>query len=389
MIVNLIYFISIIFCFLTAALICFKINTNKLFSPYLLSAYLFLIGLANAFYLLIAHGYLIYIPYLYKIPAPLTFLIPPLAFLYLRTTLFSEKTFKKSDFIHFIPFIVFTINYLPFYFMPLAEKEILVARVVEDISLTYLNQDGIMPEWLNVVSRAVSSLVYLAAQWWLIKSFYKKNTKINAHFIKVKTWVFSFFRLQFFYCLGITTIYFIYGLDIANVSEIGSFLSNVTSILVSIFFFGLSGVLLLSPNALLGLNDPLSNGDSKENNSNYDTSLFSKLDESIRKQQVYINPNLNLGIVASFVGISQRNISIAVSDNGFENFNDYINSIRIESVHEKLRSNEIKNYSIEAIGLSCGFNSKATFYRAFKKTYKLTPKEFIQTLGQQEPLFEN
>ena len=37
---------------------------------------------------------------------------------------------------------------------------------------------------------------------------------------------------------------------------------------------------------------------------------------------------------------------------------------------------DFSTYTIVAIGLECGFNSKSTFYTAFKKFTNVTPSEF-------------
>jgi hypothetical protein len=45
--------------------------------------------------------------------------------------------------------------------MAYGEKEALVNRVIKDISLTISNQDGMLPEWLSVVTKFASMIFYL------------------------------------------------------------------------------------------------------------------------------------------------------------------------------------------------------------------------------------
>ena len=59
------------------------------------------------------------------------------------------------------------------------------------------------------------------------------------------------------------------------------------------------------------------------------------------------------------------------------NFNDFVNKFRIEAVKEMLQRGEHNKQTLLGIAFDCGFNSKATFNRAFKKFTTLNPKEWI------------
>ena len=118
MVLELVYALSVCFCFFTAAIIYFKINKNKILSAHLFTWYLILCGISNLFLVLVSSGLIAKVPYLYKIPAPFTLLIMPLSYLYVRGTLYNDITLKKIDLIHLLPFVVFTVNYLQFFFMP-------------------------------------------------------------------------------------------------------------------------------------------------------------------------------------------------------------------------------------------------------------------------------
>jgi AraC-like DNA-binding protein len=50
-------------------------------------------------------------------------------------------------------------------------------------------------------------------------------------------------------------------------------------------------------------------------------------------------------------------------------------------VIKKLKSGEQQRQTLLGIAYDCGFNSKATFNRSFKKVTGKTPKEHIDTLN--------
>jgi AraC-like DNA-binding protein len=54
-----------------------------------------------------------------------------------------------------------------------------------------------------------------------------------------------------------------------------------------------------------------------------------------------------------------------------------VNGYRIEEAQQKLIDPTNQHLTISAIALECGFNSQATFQRAFKSKLHMTPKEYI------------
>ena len=58
------------------------------------------------------------------------------------------------------------------------------------------------------------------------------------------------------------------------------------------------------------------------------------------------------------------------------NFNDFVNEYRVDEFKRQVRNPANAHLSFLGLALDCGFNSKATFNRAFKKFTGLSPKEF-------------
>ncbi len=91
----------------------------------------------------------------------------------------------------------------------------------------------------------------------------------------------------------------------------------------------------------------------------------------INDKMLYKNPNLKLSDLAKQINILPHELSQFLNDNLGKSFSFYINEYRIEEAKQLLISND--NYSIEAIGYECGFNSKSTFFTTFKKVTGTTP----------------
>lgn len=105
----------------------------------------------------------------------------------------------------------------------------------------------------------------------------------------------------------------------------------------------------------------------------------SKIETLLTEEKLYENPELTLAELAKKLQTNASVISKAINQ-GFEmNFNDLINHYRVEAVKKMLEQDAHKKSTLLGIAYDCGFNSKATFNRAFKKNTGLSPKDFLET----------
>lgn len=107
---------------------------------------------------------------------------------------------------------------------------------------------------------------------------------------------------------------------------------------------------------------------------------FNLIDNLINKNKLYLNPNLNLDNLATKTGLSVGYISQLFNKHSELNFNDFINKLRIEEAKKIIIDNDFKNYTIHAISLEVGFNSKSSFYNAFKKFTGKTPIQYKKSV---------
>jgi len=103
---------------------------------------------------------------------------------------------------------------------------------------------------------------------------------------------------------------------------------------------------------------------------------FNKIKDHIIKDKLYLDPLLSADTITTELGISKSHFSKLINSYSNYNFPDFINSLRVEQAKQFLSNDEFNNYTNVSIGLECGFNSKSTFYAAFKKFTSLTPSEF-------------
>ncbi|MBC2846677.1 helix-turn-helix domain-containing protein [Winogradskyella flava] len=99
-------------------------------------------------------------------------------------------------------------------------------------------------------------------------------------------------------------------------------------------------------------------------------------EELLKINRIYLDPNLTLDSVATNLNISSGHLSRIIKTELNTNFSDYINSYRVDQAKAYLKNPEFSKYTITAIGLEAGFNSKSAFYTAFKKATNKTPLAF-------------
>ncbi len=103
---------------------------------------------------------------------------------------------------------------------------------------------------------------------------------------------------------------------------------------------------------------------------------FLKIRNHIIHNKLYLDPLLSMEALALDLGMGKSYFSKLVNSYSHYNFSDFINSLRVEQAKKFLSNDEFSQYTIVAIGLECGFNSKSTFYSAFKKFTSETPTTF-------------
>jgi len=101
----------------------------------------------------------------------------------------------------------------------------------------------------------------------------------------------------------------------------------------------------------------------------------------LEEGKAYEDPELSLTQLAKALKTNPSILSKVINQGFGQNFNDFINDYRVAAVKQKLEAGEYKTQTLLGIAYDCGFNSKATFNRAFKKATGVTPKEWVEKIN--------
>lgn len=98
------------------------------------------------------------------------------------------------------------------------------------------------------------------------------------------------------------------------------------------------------------------------------------------QEKPYLNQELTLTGLAAMLNMSREELSDIINQGFDSRFNDFINGYRIEETKKMISDGKHKSYSLLGLAYEAGFNSKATFNRAFKKAESQSPSEYLESL---------
>jgi AraC-like DNA-binding protein len=107
--------------------------------------------------------------------------------------------------------------------------------------------------------------------------------------------------------------------------------------------------------------------------------LASRIKTAMEKDALYLDPNLSLQKLARHTGALPNQISQTLNEQIGSTFFDYIAHHRIEAAKPLLRGGAASTLTVS---LDVGFNSRSTFYKAFKRETGMTPKAFRDATTQ-------
>lgn len=134
---------------------------------------------------------------------------------------------------------------------------------------------------------------------------------------------------------------------------------------------------LYRPNLFAGVNKDLVPFNASHQFSGAPEEL-TNLVQFMEQQKPYLDDRLTLQKLAEQIHIPEKKLSALINQHAGQHFFDFINEFRIKAAKRLLV--EQPNLTVLEVLYEVGFNSKSSFYTAFKKETALTPTDYRKAL---------
>jgi AraC-like DNA-binding protein len=335
----------------------------------------------------------------------LFFLIGPFAYFYVRSILRDNVKLTKTDFLHFLPFLLIFIGAIPFLFSSWEYKFLLAKSIAGgEFMQSKHNINFLIPKIVNQLIRPPYAMLYLV----LISREFFRNIDIFksfSHAKVVKIWLGLFFMVFSVVVVFYIIVQFTFYLKIKFLFDNLWVYYLLNSIAFVYLAFNFS--LILFPQILYGLpisklvidhNDihivtkPIQNNNDTtipiiENKLATLSAFFSKeyqieIESIINNwiaEKKYLDANASLVSLSTYTNVPVHHLSYYINSILKVKYTDWRNTLRIEYVKSKIDSGSNKSITLEALSLKSGFSSQSTFIRSFKNVFGCTPSDYIKT----------
>ena len=304
---------------------------------------------------------------------PLTFAVGPLIYFYIKSFIVSEFSFGKKELFHFLPTLLYVIYKISVYiydssqlgFSETQNGVFMQSDLYQNIEIFYT----VLVSSQMLLYLAFSIFIYYKYRTALVHQ-YSNTYQSELHWLRNFLFVYSF--LFVYDVIQTVTDKFIF-----DMSWTGEWWYQFFSVLI-VIYVGIKGYFTdmetLKKVDLNIVTIPREQIDSP--NTFIKQTELDKLQAIVSQEKLYLDSNLSLTQLAKAVRMSPTQVSDLINRGLGQNFNDYINRFRVDSIILLLENENHNHLSILAIALDCGFNSKATFNRVFKNITGKSPSQY-------------
>ncbi len=365
---------------------------EKSVADIILALWLCFIGIHLFFYYFIITKQILDYPSLLAINIPFPLLHGPFLFLYISALTQPKPVSIFSRLLHFIPFVFFVVPIIPFFILPVAEKKEIFAN----------NGNGY--EWyIGATSMAftLSGFAYIIASLFKLRRYKKliENEFSNTELINLNWLRYLIFGIAIIWLFVFAendtlifgaAVFFVSLLGYFGIRQMGIFTDHRSGKEVMVSNQG-NPVSESADLQTLQIDESTTEEDVEEAGSirsktKYERSglspeqaeiIFFNLVNFLTTEKTFTEPEITLGSLAQNLNIHPNHLSQVINTYEEKSFYDFINFKRIEEFKRIAVLPENQQYTLLSLAYDCGFNSKTSFNRNFKKFTGQSPSEYL------------
>jgi AraC-like DNA-binding protein len=298
-------------------------------------------------------------------------LLGPVIYLYVRSSIEIAYTFRLRDLVHFIPYALILIGNV------LILSGSTIIELIESID-TFRNGKSVVDPFS--FSQFVLYFIHLSVYLIIIL-----RTNHNALHQPNETYIISLreriaWAKKFYWFLGWMILVFTGFCCYILITGISSIEGNIVyTVSLSLLVYMISYKAMKDNAVLMPTFDK--RYASQKMNDDLRKEKIEKIIQLFEQEKVFTDPNLTVQLLAQKAAISPHLASQLINEHLHKNFTELLNHYRIEAFRKKIADPAYKQYSITGIASEVGYQSKSTFYNAFRKIMQQTPNEYLKNLN--------
>jgi AraC-like DNA-binding protein len=330
---------------------------------------------------LITTGYFVKFPHLYRSGNFTGLLFVPLMYLYIRFEIV-KKGFSKWDFLHFLPPVIFLVDFWPIYQLPVAEKLRLIQSEISDPALfTQFSQSRFFHENFYTPFRTLVTAGYWSVCVYMVLKGAKTQLK-NEFSKEWFIWIKIFLAFQSMVFLPVMLLFW-------AINPITAY--NIIHVSIVILTIGTALSLLFLPKILYGLDREQYEKQQVVRKSKSElleqlsskkiTEIKERLDTVLHQDKKFLQQGYAISDLSKDTGIPSYLLTLYINNVLSTSFPELINKERVEECCKMMESGNYAHFATEGFAQLCGFSNRNSFTLAFKKYKGVTPAVFLKSLN--------
>jgi AraC-like DNA-binding protein len=329
-----------------------------------LAAWLALTGVHIALFYLFFTDKMLDFPCFLGLEAPLPLFQGPFLLLY-TATLSNQALSNSAKILHFSVPMLWYLLFIPFMLLPPEHK----IWVYQNKGIGYETLS-----WCTSWTINISGVFYVVLSFRVLEKYrstiqdkYAYTEKINLNWLRYLIWGIAGIWLVVFWgndtLIFFSAVLYVCFIGFFGIKQVGVFTNGVpTQILTNPLSVQYETTIKYEKS---GLSDEAAQ------------KMHQALVASMEKEKLFTNTDLTLAELARHLGVHANYLSQVI--NSFEqvNFYDYINIKRVEEFKKIAPLPKSQQFTLLSLAYDCGFNSKTSFNRNFKKATGLSPSEYL------------